>query len=263
MQLTVRQHYVPRVYLRAWSDANGKLKILDKTTGKEFSPAVENVCLEKNYYENPKAPPSNELERRFGQYESAFGAARDFLSSVESSAIKLGQPIAEALASALAALPNRTNTLKAFAGTAYFRTPGALTAMREQLEADRNPAATKALEMIESPHSLSMLAFESTLLDRFRRLHISVLHSNERLDTSDWPCFPVAGGTGHANFAYDIGRHGAAVAIMTITPSIAIVFLPNLKGREPIVIPGEMPKSLSRQMNKLIYDSADRWIVRG
>ena len=108
-----------------------------------------------------------------------------------------------------------------------------------------------------------MMAFESTLLNRFNNLHITLLHSKERLNTGDWPCFPISGGTDHANFAYDIGRHEAATAGMALTPSIAVIFLPNLDQRKPVVIPRDMPKSLSNQMNEIVYESAERWVIKG
>ncbi|VBF49804.1 DUF4238 domain-containing protein [Burkholderia pseudomallei] len=264
MPLTVRQHYVPRVYLRAWSNAKGYLTVYDKHEDKQFPATPENVFLERNYYEDPKLEPSNELEKKFEAYESAFRPTRDFLTFVERNAIEIGQPVAETLASALMSLPKRAISLKEFAGTAYFRTPGALKAMRDQLTEDHNSDAARALEKLTSPYVLGTQAFESTLLERFRQLHMAVFHSPEqRLHTGDWPCFPVAGGTGHANFGYDIGRHGAAMAVMALTPTIALAFLPNLKDRDPIVIPGTMSADLARQTNERVSEAAARWVVRG
>lgn len=62
MQLTVRQHYVPRVSLHAWADSNGNLTVDVKAWGKRIHPQSETICLEKYYYEDPVNPHTNELK---------------------------------------------------------------------------------------------------------------------------------------------------------------------------------------------------------
>lgn len=262
MSLTKRQHYVPRVYLRAWVNDTGTVNVLDKETGNEIFPTVENICLEKYYYEDPQSPPTNELEDKFGEYEGGFGKTRDFLSVIESSAKKLGQPIAETLVSALVAMPKHVIALKNFAGTAYFRTPAAMAAIRQNLESDSSPEAKIALEQINSPYALNTMAFESTLLERFMNLDIALMYSSQRLHTSDWACFPVFGGNDHKNFVYDIGRHKAATAVMPLTPSLAVMFLPNIENRKSVVISKNMPTSLANEMNQVVYTSAGRWVIK-
>lgn len=262
MTITKRQHYVPRVYLRSWGDENGNIKVLDKIKGKAIYPNVENICLEKYYYEHPELKPTNELEKKFGEFESVFGKTRDFLSFVENSAIKLKQPIAQTLADSLIASPKHVSALKNFAGTTYFRTPAAISAMKKALSSDNNPIAKKALEQIDSPYTLNTMAFESTLLERFKNLHIALMYSEHRLNTSDWPCFPVIGGSGHANFGYDIGRHEAASALMTVTPKIVVMFLPNLDNIKPFIRFNNMPKKLADEHNQLVHEMAERWVIK-
>lgn len=264
MKLTARQHYASQVYLRAWGDEQEMLTAYDKKEGKQFPVSAKKICAEKYYYEDPFLPPNNELELKFGAYESAFGPTRDFLALVRNNAIELGQPVAEVLADALTHLPERALALKEFAGTAYFRTPGALQALREQLSADDHSDAAEALRALNSPYALSAQAFDSTLLQRFRTMHMVLAHSGEhRLDTGDWPCFPLAGGTGHSNFVYDIGRHDAAVALMVVSPNLAVMFLPRIRDEDPVVIPMEMPVELARQTNEMVHKFTHRFIIRG
>lgn len=262
MSLTVRQHYVPRVYLRAWSCPKGMVNVLDKKTGKSFTPAVENICLEKNFYEDPKLPPTNEIENMFCEYEGSFGKTRDFLSFVTENAINSGQSVSAVLSSALSALPDHLKAIKEFAGISYFRTPKAFQELKKQLKSDKNPEAKNALSFLESPYTLNLQAFESTILERFINLNIAILYSKEPLITSDAPCVPLAGGTEHSNFAYDIGRHEAAFAVMPLTPSLAALFLPNLSNRAPVIIPKDIPKELSTQLNDILLKHSDRWVIR-
>ncbi|WP_042149463.1 MULTISPECIES: DUF4238 domain-containing protein [unclassified Pseudoalteromonas] len=261
MSQTVRQHYVPRVYLKAWSCPKGKVKVLDKKTGKIFTPAVENICLEKYFYENPKLPPTNEIENMFCDYEGKFGKTRDFLSAIKNNAIELSQPISETLANALNALPDHLRILKEFACISYFRTPKAFQEMLKQLKADNNPEAAKAIKQLESPYALNKQAFESTIFERFKKMHIAILFSETDLITGDAPCIPLAGGTGHSNYAYDIGRHEASFAAMAITSNIVVMFMPNLTANNPIIIPRDMPKELSLQLNEIIMEHSQRWVI--
>ncbi|WP_341991298.1 DUF4238 domain-containing protein [Azorhizobium sp. AG788] len=261
--MTIRQHYVPQVYLESWCNEKKQLDVHDKIAGKSLNPSPLNVLNERYYYEEPQSSPTNELERQFGAYEGAFGATLKFLNFVIDGAIQNGQPIAATLENMLENLPRHAVALKEFAGVAYFRTPGALRAMREQLAADGAPLAAKALDALNSPYALGKDAFESTLLERFRELSMIIGYTGgERLYTGDWPCYPLAGGEHHANFGYDIGNHVAAFAGMAVTPRLYILFLPNLQKRAPFVLGRMMPTDLVRQTNEMVSEVAMRWVVR-
>lgn len=262
-KLTIRQHYVSQFYLESWCNEKDQLDVYDKSTGRAFPPSPLNVLNERYYYEDPQSSPTNELEKKFGVYEGAFGTTLKFLKVVIDGAIQNRQPVAATLANMLENLPRHAVALKEFAATSYFRTPEALTAIREQLAADGGPLATKALEALSSAYALSKDGFESTLLQRFRELSMVVGYTDgDRLHTGDWPCYPLAGGEHHANFGYDIGNHGAAFAGMAVTPSLYILFIPNLQKREPFALGRMMSADLVRQANEMVSEVAMRWVVR-
>lgn len=259
----MRQHYVSQFYLESWCDEKSQLNVHDKGSGATFSPSPLNVLNERYYYEDPQSSPTNELEQKFGVYEGAFGTTLKFLKVVIDGAIQNAQPIAATLADMLENLPRHAVALKEFAAASYFRTPAALSTMREQLAADGGPLATKAFEALTSPYALSKDGFDSTLIQRFHELSMIVGYTDgDRLFTGDWPCYPLAGGDHHANFGYDIGNHGAAFVGMAVTPRVYVLFLPNLRKKVPFVLGRMMSPDLVRQANEMVSEVAMRWVVR-
>jgi hypothetical protein len=260
---TVRQHYVSQTYLRHWCHEDGFLRASGKLEGKELTIKPNNILFEKHYYEGPSPTPPNELERMFGRFESAYASSSKILTMIERNAIKLGQPVASTLADALENLPHHATALKEFAATTYFRTPAALTAMKEQLAADDRPLALEALEAMGSAYELCKQGFESSLLERFHNLHMLVGYGDgNRLITGDWPCYPLAFSEPLSNFGYDIGRNEAAAAGIAITPNIYILFLSNSHIQKPRVIGQVMSVDLVDQANELVSELATRWVVR-
>lgn len=50
-QITKKQHFVPRFYLKQFADKDNKLHCYDKSTGKLYSAHAEDICFEKYLYE--------------------------------------------------------------------------------------------------------------------------------------------------------------------------------------------------------------------
>lgn len=48
--IVIRQHYVPRCYLDAWTDVSKKLMCVDKSNKKTFTPKVEGIANERYFY---------------------------------------------------------------------------------------------------------------------------------------------------------------------------------------------------------------------
>ena len=81
MQKTVKEHYVPQLYLRNFADANGLLHIYDFKRNKYFTQSPKNICYENNLYEtkwenaNSKLGEfvlPNHIEKIFCKYEGEF-----------------------------------------------------------------------------------------------------------------------------------------------------------------------------------------------
>lgn len=65
MPSTVRQHYVPRTYLKAWANARGQVRVEDRVSARDFSSSHENVCVERFYYEADATRADNAIEKMF------------------------------------------------------------------------------------------------------------------------------------------------------------------------------------------------------
>ena len=46
----IKQHHVPKVYLKNFCEQKGQLAVLNKQTGKIFSASIDSVGFEKNFY---------------------------------------------------------------------------------------------------------------------------------------------------------------------------------------------------------------------
>lgn len=62
-----QQHYVPRNHLRRFTNPSGKVYVYDKTTGKHFETAVENVAAEQGFHILPSL--ENELANVDGKFK--------------------------------------------------------------------------------------------------------------------------------------------------------------------------------------------------
>ena len=81
--ITKKQHYVPRFYLRNFTDENGLLHVYDREKQKIFCAPPEKILYEKMLYETRWEGASeqlgdyvlkNELEHSLGERESRYGA---------------------------------------------------------------------------------------------------------------------------------------------------------------------------------------------
>ena len=45
-----RHHLVPQFYMRSFADSQGRVRVLERATGKEFTTGTTNVFVERDYY---------------------------------------------------------------------------------------------------------------------------------------------------------------------------------------------------------------------
>ena len=68
MQRPKQQHYVPRNHLRRFTNSSGRIHVYDKTSGRQFETAVENVAAERDFHVLPSI--EQELANVDGKYKA-------------------------------------------------------------------------------------------------------------------------------------------------------------------------------------------------
>jgi len=83
------QHYVPRFYLKNFTNSDNKIFVYDKSTDKVFQTAVENIACENYFYDSDRLETEFQeeqfLEKFYSSFESEFAPFYlDFITKVES-----------------------------------------------------------------------------------------------------------------------------------------------------------------------------------
>lgn len=257
MQITVRQHYVPRTYLKAWADANDHVRVEDQVSSKQFSTSPENVCVERFYYEADAANPDNEIENLFQPYEASYTSHATTLNAIASSGSSDAQIIANLTAAA--ADVRLDIAIKNLAAVAYFRTPAALEAMQNELKRDQSDAAQAAAHMTQMPHGMARSALDSTLLKRFQGLVPTYLHTKCRHVTGDRVCFPMQSSPSSGNFGWAIGNDSAMHALMPIGPNLLVML--SMDSIVPQTRAVHLPDEMYEQTSKIVREGTRRFLI--
>lgn len=164
------QHYVPRFYLKNFTNSDNKIFVYDKSTDKVFQTVVENIACENYFYDSErlKAEFQEEqfLEKFYSSFESEFAPFYiDYISKVESKEKdRITEEDKKAFADFLVLQIDRTKEHREMSRQSY-------SVMKEQL-----------IEKGFTKQQLIYFGFELENPD-LKDLHVEILRGDEMRDT--------------------------------------------------------------------------------
>ncbi|WP_175762007.1 DUF4238 domain-containing protein [Burkholderia anthina] len=259
--LTRRQHYVPRVYLRRWAPDETNLLVTDKKTGNSKKMSVADTTVQNWYYEDPDAEPNNELEAAFHDFEGSFGSAMRLFDFVYNTALAQGQNPERAMSSMLTWLDPRRVEITRFAATLYFRTPGALEAKQGEVAAAGGPLPGLGAA-IANAYEFTKAGLSSPIIDRLVAMRMCLLQSEDGFITSDRPCFDIDRLSNRIpGFGDELGINDDVVCLMPLTTHWFALYIPAFSDAKPAVQAKKLTRQETDAFNDLVRGKARRWVV--
>ena len=106
---TKRQHYVPRAYLRRFLEDDNQIRVVDMAEDREFRTSVENIAVERRFYDV--------------EIDGVFYSAEDWLANVESQAMPVIEDLIQSPSTIGMLSMEDENYLSRFIAALTFRTP--------------------------------------------------------------------------------------------------------------------------------------------
>ena len=282
--LTRRQHFVPRIYQRGWTQARWSadapadqdaLWAYDLQGRRAFKTCPNGVLAANWFYERDADAPDNEIETSFRKDEAEYATTMRFMDFACSNALAIAREgaqesaayVGRTFASYLQAFPEYLTTLKRFAALCYVRVPAAMNLKRNELV--RNLNSAHLAEALTLPHKFLTFARESTLIDRFNGLSVQLwITLDADFVTSDRPCFDVDTSVSgyHPLSGYAIGRRNDVIAMFPLSHRMLLLLIPTdlhvfgqLTSQSPSI--RVVGKDAVRRVNSMIVNFAERWII--
>lgn len=264
--LTKRQHNVPAFYLRLWcAPGTDSVTCHDLKEHKAFDVNPDGILARRYFYEEDPSVPDNRVEKLLSQMEGQCSSHFQLLHSL--SIVAIG-PANEKyhLAKIRQAFSVATcEAIKTFAAYQYLRVPGAIEQKRYELGLSNLPVAQKNDPLNAGRFVDLGIPY---IDDRFQALKLLILVSTgQNFITSDWPCFDLKDSEYSPILGEEIGKNPDVVAYLPLTPRLAAVMYPAHHLPEcgslhaPQVHITISPDSIVRNVNKLVIQQADRFLV--
>jgi hypothetical protein len=97
-----RHHLLPQFYLRSFTDAEGKVRVIDRASGREFTTGTTNVFVERDYYTVSSVDAEDDHALNEGLYAKVEGVAAPVFEKLRAAAFPLDGPARSEFASFMA-----------------------------------------------------------------------------------------------------------------------------------------------------------------
>jgi hypothetical protein len=259
IQVTRKQHFVPRFYLAQWENVNHKVVVHDLADDTTEEKNPKSVLWEEYYYEENPAAPDNRIEDILGKVETEAAVLFEKLRSFHDVD---PNKIARQLQSNL--VNEDIQLVRRFAAHQYFRVPGAIDHKRFELQSSGIPDSVQEMELNPGRFVESGVAY---LEEAFQKLMVLLLVSpGQDYITSDWPCFDMADSDNAPILGEDLGTKPGVVAYFPISPRIAAIFFSKQYSSLSVQMPTEMITRVQEDsevlnQNTLIVQKAQRFVI--
>ncbi|AFM24866.1 DUF4238 domain-containing protein [Desulfomonile tiedjei] len=264
-QITRKQHYVPRFYLKSWLIPGlDKVWTYDLYHNKIKNLSPSSIVFENYYYEHDRDFPDNSIEDVLKKMEDKTAPILQEMNSIVQQHPNFSQEkqLTRALQDFL--VEEKRKQIKEFAAYQYLRIPGAM----ERKAYELIPAKIPDEELREQlkPANFVTTGFDYVRNKFFQKLRMLLSCSFDyEFLTSDWPCFDFMHSPYAPALGVDIGNSRGVFLIFPLLPRVLLTLFSRsispgvLSPPEPIVRPisaGEV-----RNTNTLTIQQARRWVI--